>query len=166
MNYERNRVHERRVVLFSDEFMFCLHHQGGHIRVWRHSGELTLVACNCHRHTDASPGVMVRDDTGCMSRSPLVCLDCSWNSARYISFVLPPVALSLMLDLQNPSFKQDDRIFARPHDVGILRTFFDTENFQLLLWPVHSPDHSQIENVWFIVTERLARFHMLVITVD
>ncbi|GFT55848.1 hypothetical protein TNCV_567051 [Trichonephila clavipes] len=45
--------------LFSDESRFCLKHQDGCIRVWRHRGKRTLAACIRHRHNSPSPGVMV-----------------------------------------------------------------------------------------------------------
>ncbi|GFV28505.1 hypothetical protein TNCV_3984561 [Trichonephila clavipes] len=38
--------------------MFCLKHQVGGIRVWRHHGEHTLTAGILHRHTAPSPGMM------------------------------------------------------------------------------------------------------------
>ncbi|GFY01235.1 hypothetical protein TNCV_5077021 [Trichonephila clavipes] len=55
---------------------------------------------------------------GYMSRSPLVRIDGSLNSVRYISNVVRPV----IRVLRNPIFKQDN---ARPH---VLRTYLDSEN--------------------------------------
>ncbi|GFV28665.1 uncharacterized protein TNCV_3986151 [Trichonephila clavipes] len=104
-------------------------HQDGRIRVWRYRGERTLAACIRHRHTDPSPGVMAWDAFGYMSRSLLVHTDATLNSAHYISAVLRLVALPFILVLRNPTFQQDN---ARPHVACIVRTFFDTENVQLL----------------------------------
>ncbi|GFY32210.1 integrase catalytic domain-containing protein [Trichonephila clavipes] len=53
-----------------------------------------------------------------------------------------------------------------PHIAGVVRTFLDAKNVQLLPWPARSPDLSPTENVWSMVAERLARHHTTVITVD
>ncbi|GFW70545.1 uncharacterized protein TNCV_1623781 [Trichonephila clavipes] len=72
-----------------DESRFCLQHQDGHIRVWQHRGERTFVECIHHRHTGPSPGVMVWGGAiGYTSQSPLVSIDGTLNSVRYISSVL------------------------------------------------------------------------------
>ncbi|GFV39732.1 transposable element Tcb1 transposase [Trichonephila clavipes] len=74
--------------MFSEASRFCLQHHYGRIRVWRHRGDCTLAACICHRHTGPSPGVMSWDVIGYTSRSLLVRIDGTLNSARYISSVL------------------------------------------------------------------------------
>ncbi|GFU75089.1 hypothetical protein TNCV_4853801 [Trichonephila clavipes] len=58
------------------------------------------------------------------------------------------------------------RTIARPHVAGTVRTFLDTENVQLLPWPVRSPDLSSIENIWSIVAQRPTRHHTPVTTFD
>ncbi|GFY24424.1 HTH_Tnp_Tc3_2 domain-containing protein [Trichonephila clavipes] len=55
---------------------------------------------------------------------------------------------------------------SRPHVSSIVRTFLDTENVRLSLWPARSPDLSPLENVCSMVAERLARHHTPVTTVD
>ncbi|GFV34841.1 transposable element Tc1 transposase [Trichonephila clavipes] len=145
------------------ESRFCLQHQEGRTRVLRHPGEPTLAACILHRQTGPSPGVMVWGVIGYASRSPLVHIDGTLNSARYISGVLRPVALPFTRSLRNPTLQHDN---ARSHVAGIERTFLDTENVRLLPWPARSPDLSPIEKVWSMVAERLARHHTPVTTVD
>lgn len=159
----RTWVHEWQNVIFSDESRFCLQHHDGRIRVWRHRGERTLEACIRHRHTGVSPGVMVWGAIGYTSRSPLVRIDGTLNSGRYISDVLRPVALPFIRSLRNPTFQQDN---ARPHVAGPVRAFLDTENVRLLPWPARSPDLSPIENVWSMVAEQLARHNTPVTTLD
>ncbi|GFW82627.1 uncharacterized protein TNCV_3491991 [Trichonephila clavipes] len=112
---------------------FCLQHQDGRIRVRWHRGEHTLAACIWHRHTGPSLGMTVWGAIGHTFRSSLVCIDGTLNSVRYISGVLRPVALPFIRVLRNPTFQQDN---ARPHVFGIVRTFLDTENIRLLLWPI------------------------------
>ncbi|GFY01404.1 uncharacterized protein TNCV_850121 [Trichonephila clavipes] len=68
-------------------------HQDGRIRVWRHRGERKLAAFIDYRHIDPSPGVMVCGAIGYTSWSPLVHIDDTLNSARYISGGLRSVAL-------------------------------------------------------------------------
>ncbi|GFW04114.1 transposable element Tcb1 transposase [Trichonephila clavipes] len=87
-------------------------HQDGRIRVRWRRGDRTLAACIRHRHTGLSPDMMVWDAIGYTSQSPLVRIDGTLNSARYISGVLRPVALPFIGVLRNPTFKQDN---ARPH---------------------------------------------------
>ncbi|GFY07285.1 uncharacterized protein TNCV_5084721 [Trichonephila clavipes] len=60
-------------------------YQDGRIRIWWHRGERTVAACIRHRRTGPSPGVTIRDAIGYASRSPLVRIDSTLNSARYIS---------------------------------------------------------------------------------
>ncbi|GFX45804.1 transposable element Tcb1 transposase [Trichonephila clavipes] len=93
-----------RCHFFSDESRFCLQHQDGSIRVWRHLGEHTLTACICLRDIGPSPAVTVWGAIGYTSRSPLVSIDRTLNSARYIFGVLRPVALPFIQALQNPTF--------------------------------------------------------------
>ncbi|GFS89194.1 transposable element Tcb1 transposase [Trichonephila clavipes] len=109
--------------------MFCLHHQDGRIHVRWPRGERTLAACILHCHTVSSPGIMVLGAFRYTSRSPLVLIDGTLNSARYISEVSRPLAIPLIRVLRNPTCKQDN---ARPHVTGIFQTFLDTENARLL----------------------------------
>ncbi|GFX68371.1 uncharacterized protein TNCV_2817451 [Trichonephila clavipes] len=101
-------------------------------------------ACIRYRHTGPSPGMMVWDAIGYASRSPLVSIGGTLNSARYISGVLRPVALTFIRVPRNSTFEQDN---ALPHVVGIVQTFLDTENVRLLPWPARSADLWPIENV-------------------
>ncbi|GFW76717.1 transposable element Tcb1 transposase [Trichonephila clavipes] len=57
-----NLAHEWSNVIFSDESRFCLQHQDGHIRVWRHRGERAMAACIRHRLTGPSLGVMQHNE--------------------------------------------------------------------------------------------------------
>ncbi|GFX61522.1 odorant receptor [Trichonephila clavipes] len=69
---------------------FCLQHQDGHIRVWRYRGERTLAVCIGHRHFSLSPDIMVGAGAiGYTSRSPLVRIDDTLNSERYITDLSP-----------------------------------------------------------------------------
>ncbi|GFY17799.1 transposable element Tcb1 transposase [Trichonephila clavipes] len=102
---------------------------------------------------------MVWGSTGYTSPSPVVCIDGTLNSAPYISGVLPPVSLPFVQALPNPTFQQDNVL---PHVAGIVRTFLYTKNVRQLPWRAFSPGLLPIENVWFMVAERLTRH----ITVD
>ncbi|GFV03865.1 transposable element Tcb1 transposase [Trichonephila clavipes] len=87
---------------------------------------------------------------GYTSWSPLVGIEGSLNSACYISGVLRPVALSFYSSPAKPYVSADN---VRPHVAGIVLTFLDAENVQLLPWSAHSPDLLPIENVWSMVIE-------------
>ena len=81
-------THEWNDDIFSNGSRFCFQHHDGRMRIWRHRGVHTLVACSWHRHIVPSPGVMVGGDTGYTSWSPLVCIGGTLNSGHYISVVL------------------------------------------------------------------------------
>ncbi|GFT67180.1 uncharacterized protein TNCV_783321 [Trichonephila clavipes] len=112
---------------------FARQHQDGRIRVWRHRGERILAACIYHRYTGPSPGGRLWDAIGYTSWSSLVHIDDTLNSVRYISGVFRPLTLPFIRALRNSAFQQDN---ARPHVVGIVRTFLDTENVRLSSWSV------------------------------
>ncbi|GFV76117.1 uncharacterized protein TNCV_4672061 [Trichonephila clavipes] len=73
---------------FSDGSGFCLHHQDDLIRVWWHPAERTLATCIHHCHTVPSPDMKAWGAIGYTFRSPLVHIDDTLNSARYISSLL------------------------------------------------------------------------------
>ncbi|GFV73904.1 transposable element Tcb1 transposase [Trichonephila clavipes] len=80
-------------------------HQNSRIRVRWYRGERILAGCIRHCHTGPSPGMMVWGAIGYTSRSPLVRIDGTLNSARYISGVLRPMALPFIRVLRNATFK-------------------------------------------------------------
>ncbi|GFY27202.1 transposable element Tcb1 transposase [Trichonephila clavipes] len=83
-----------------------------------------------HRHTGPAPGIMIKGGIGYHSRTPLVRIAGTLNSQRYISEVLEPVVLPYLRGLAT---------------------------IELLLWPTRSPDLSPIENMWFMVAQRLTQ---------
>ncbi|GFW98245.1 transposable element Tcb1 transposase [Trichonephila clavipes] len=77
-----------------------------------------------------APGIMVWDGIGYHSRTPLV----------------------RIAGLGTAIFQQDN---ARPHVARIVQRFFVNPQIELLLWPARSSDLSPIENMWFMVAQRL-----------
>ncbi|GFX96675.1 transposable element Tcb1 transposase [Trichonephila clavipes] len=51
-------------------------------------------------------------------------------------------------------FQQDN---ARPHIARIVQRFFVNHQIELFPWPTYSPDLSLIENMWFMVAQRLTQ---------
>ncbi|GFX05487.1 transposable element Tcb1 transposase [Trichonephila clavipes] len=148
-------VAEWNEVVFTDESRICLLHHDGRIRVWRHRGERMLNSCGVmHRHTGPVLGIMVWDGIGYHSRTPLVCIAGTLNSQRYISEVLEPVVLPYLQSLVTAIFQQDN---ARPQVARIVQRFFVNHQIELLPWPAHSSDLSPIENMWFMVDQRLTQ---------
>ncbi|GFW40744.1 transposable element Tcb1 transposase [Trichonephila clavipes] len=94
-------------VVFTDGSHICLQHHNCRIGVWRHRGERMLNTCVVHRHTDTAPGIMVSSGIGYHSRTPLVRIDGTLNSQRYISEVLEPVVLPYLQGLTTAIFQLD-----------------------------------------------------------
>ncbi|GFV36506.1 hypothetical protein TNCV_2260251 [Trichonephila clavipes] len=100
----------------------------------------TLAAYKRQFHTGPSPGVTVWDAIGYAYRSRLVRIEGTLKSARYISGVLYPCnGLS-----PGEASSSSNRLKSGEG----------------------SPDLSAVEKVWSMVSERLARHHTPVITVD
>ncbi|GFW01644.1 odorant receptor [Trichonephila clavipes] len=99
MDFEPRKI-SRVSAALQDEPMFCLQNQDGRIRVWWHRGERTLARRFRRRPTGPSPGLIVWAAIGYTSRSLLVCIDDTLNSARYISRVLQPVAVPFLPPLR------------------------------------------------------------------
>ncbi|GFW61702.1 transposable element Tcb1 transposase [Trichonephila clavipes] len=114
----------------TDESRICLQHHDDRIQVWRHRGERMLNDCVMQCHTGSAPGIMVWGGIGYPSRTP-------------------PVRIT---GLDHTIFKQDN---ARPHVTHIVQRFSVNHQIELLPSPARSPDLSPIENMWFMVAQRL-----------
>ncbi|GFX40883.1 transposable element Tcb1 transposase [Trichonephila clavipes] len=101
-------VAEWSEVVFTDESRICLLHHDGRIRAWKHRGERMLKSCVMYRHTGPAPGIRICSGVGYHSRTPLVRIDGTLNSQRYISEVLEPVVLLYLQDLATTIFQQDN----------------------------------------------------------
>ncbi|GFX53559.1 transposable element Tcb1 transposase [Trichonephila clavipes] len=141
-------------VVFTDESRICMQYPDGRIRVWKHRGERMLNICVMHRHTGPAPCIMVWGGIGYHSRTPLVRIAGTLNSQRYISKVLEPVVLPYLQGLATSIFQQDN---ARPYVAHIFQRFFVNHQIELLPWSALSPDLSPIENMWFMVAQRLTQ---------
>lgn len=106
---------------------------------------------------------MVLGGNGYTFRSPLVHIDGTLYSGRYISVVLRGVALLFIRAVRNVGFQQNN---ARLYVAGIVLTFLNTENVQSLPWPSSFLDISTIEKVWSMVAEQQSRHHVPVTTVS
>ena len=87
---------------------------------------------------------MVWGVIGYTSRSPLVRIDCTLNSGRYILVVLKSVALLFIPVLQNSAIQQDN---PRPSVADFVQNFYEAKNVLQLPWTAHSHDLSPTENV-------------------
>ncbi|GFW93291.1 transposable element Tcb1 transposase [Trichonephila clavipes] len=94
---------------------------------------------------------MVWGGIGFHCPTPLAIFAGTRNSQRYISGVLQPVVLPCIQCLPSAIFQRDN---TQPH---VARNVFFTHQIKLLLWSACSPDLSQIENVWSMLAQRLAR---------
>ncbi|GFT68332.1 transposable element Tcb1 transposase [Trichonephila clavipes] len=141
-------------VFFTGESRICLLHHDVRIQVWRHRGERMLNSCVLHHHTGPARGIIVWGGIGYHSRTPLVRIAGTLNSQRYTSEVLEPVVLPYLQGLATAIFQQHN---ARPHVARIVQRFFVNHQIELLPWPARSPDLSPIENMWYMVAQRLTQ---------
>ncbi|GFU84050.1 transposable element Tcb1 transposase [Trichonephila clavipes] len=77
------------------------------MRLLRHRDKRTLATCIYHRLTGLSLSVMVWSAVRYTSRPPLVRINGTLNSERYISGVLRNMALPFIRALRNATFQQD-----------------------------------------------------------
>ncbi|GFS57491.1 transposable element Tcb1 transposase [Trichonephila clavipes] len=113
-----------------------------------------LNSCVMHRHTGPALGIIVWGGIGYHSRTPLVRIADILNNQRYMSEVLEPIVLPYLQGLATAIFQQDN---VRPHMARIVQKFFVNHQIELLPWKARFPDLSPIENMWFIVAQRLTQ---------
>ncbi|GFW30155.1 transposable element Tcb1 transposase [Trichonephila clavipes] len=119
-----------------------------------------LKSCAMHHHTGPAPGIMAWSGIAYHSRTPLVRITGGryplrgLNSQYYIFKVLEPVVLPYLQGLATAIFQQDN---ALPQEARIVQRFFVNHQIELLPWPVRSPDFSLIENIWFMVVQRMTQ---------
>ncbi|GFV79575.1 transposable element Tcb1 transposase [Trichonephila clavipes] len=146
-------VPEWNEVVFTDESRIYLQNHDDRIRVWRHREEGMLNSCVMHHHNGSAPDIMVWGGIGYPSRTPLVRIDGTLNSQRYISEVLEPVVLPYIQGLATVIFQQDN---ARPYVTRIVQRFVNHQ-IEFLPWPNRSSDLSPIENMWSMFAQRLTQ---------
>ncbi|GFU93685.1 integrase catalytic domain-containing protein [Trichonephila clavipes] len=118
-------------VVFTDESRTCLHHHDGRVRIWRHRGERMLNSHVMHHH-DGRVRIWRHRARGCLTAT--LC--------------------TTTLGLATALFQQDN---AQPHVARIVQRFFVNHQIELLPWPARPPDLSPIENMWFMVAQRLTQ---------
>ncbi|KFM56863.1 Transposable element Tc1 transposase, partial [Stegodyphus mimosarum] len=100
-------------------------------------------------------GIMVWGAIAYDSMSPLVRIQGSMTSQRYLDNVLRPVVIPYLQGLPNAIFQQ----VARTHSARICQHAL--QGIQMLPWPPYSPDLSPIEHVWNVIGHRLQTLPLL-----
>ncbi|GFV20545.1 transposable element Tcb1 transposase [Trichonephila clavipes] len=153
-NVHRSWHADWQQVVFSDKSRFNLWHHDGRIRVRLYAGERRIPECIIERHSGRTPGVMVWGAIAYHGRSQLLRIVGNLNSTRYINEVLQPQVIPFLQGLPGAVFQQDN---ACPHVTKTVKSYLDSQQVQLLPWPVYLPDMSPIEHVWDVIGRRLAR---------
>ncbi|PRD24845.1 UNVERIFIED_CONTAM: Transposable element Tcb1 transposase [Trichonephila clavipes] len=122
-----------------------------------------LNSCVMHRRTGPAPGIMVLGVVLDITHTPLVLIAGTLNNQRYISEVLEPVVLPYLQGLATAIFQQEN---AQPHVARIVQRFFVNYQIELLSWTAHSPHLSPLENMWFMVAQRLTQITFPAATLD
>ncbi|GFX12797.1 transposable element Tcb1 transposase [Trichonephila clavipes] len=113
-----------------------------------------LNSCVMHHHTGPAQGIMIWGGIEYHSRTPLVHITGTLNSQRCISEVLEPVVLPFLQVMATAIFQEDN---ARPHVARIVQRFFVNHQIELLPWPARYLDLLPIENMWYMVAQRLTQ---------
>ncbi|GFT53631.1 transposable element Tc1 transposase [Trichonephila clavipes] len=136
-------VTDWRRVIFSDESRFSLSADDHRTRVWRRTGQRSDPAFIVERHTAISQGVTVWGAISWDTRSSLVVLQGTLTARRYVDDILTPIVLPMLSSRPGAIYQQDN---ARPHTARLSQQCL--QGYDVLPWPVRSPDLSPIEHVW------------------
>ena len=132
-------------VVFTDESRFHLSGNDRRIRIWRQRGERYA---NCCVQADRWGGgsVMVWGGISFRHRTPLIIIDGTLTSHRYINEVLRLTVVPLLAAHRDVTLFQ--QVNARPHSTRATMAFLHQQNIATLPWPAFSPDLSPIEHLW------------------
>ncbi|GFV57777.1 transposable element Tcb2 transposase [Trichonephila clavipes] len=136
-------VTDWRRVIFSDESRFSLSADDHRTRVWRRTGQRSDPAFIVERHTAISQGVTVWGAISWDTRSSLVVLQGTLTARRYVDDILTPIVLPMLSSRPGAIYQQDN---VRPHTARLSQQCL--QGYDVLPWPVRSPDLSPIEHVW------------------
>ncbi|GFV43180.1 DDE_3 domain-containing protein [Trichonephila clavipes] len=90
------------------------------------------------------------------SLSTLIVIRGILTGQRYVDDILRPHVRPFLNGLTGAIFQQDN---ARPHAARVAQDFL--RHFEILAWPVHSPDLSPVEHVWDQLKQQIPSCHSL-----
>ncbi len=101
----------------------------------------------CHQHSVQKPTSLMVWGAYHQSMGSLHVLEGAMNAERYIK-----VLEQHMLPSRWRVFHQDN---AKPHIAAITTAWLRSRRVRVLNWPAYSPDLSPIENIWYIIKQKI-----------
>ncbi|GBN71093.1 Transposable element Tc1 transposase [Araneus ventricosus] len=147
---------EWKIVAWSDESRFLIHHVDGRVRVRRLPGEQLLPSCSTSHTQAGGGGIMLWGTFSWAFLGPVFVLEQTMKAANYLNIIADQLHpyMAFVVPTGNGIFQKDN---APCRKARIVLEWFEehTDEFHLMSWPPNSPDLNPMEHIWDVMERRL-----------